>query len=70
MKDILAAGKKPATVLTSADIAVSPASITLERIGAPEELDRRQEIYEFSTAGDLERFVQISLQAIRQEVLR
>jgi electron transfer flavoprotein beta subunit len=65
MKDILAAGKKPVTLFSSADIPIALGSVDLEQIKAPEQLDRKKEIYELSNPGDLDAFVQAALQAIR-----
>lgn len=55
MKDILAAGKKPATVDAISDV-ITP-SIDVIETKAPPHVDRAGEVYEMSTDGDFDKFV-------------
>ena len=64
MKDILAAGKKPATVTDAADYAIDT---TIEVIDtkAPEQKDRAQQVFDASADGGLDEFVQAAVAAIK-----
>ncbi|MEC4183265.1 electron transfer flavoprotein [Adlercreutzia sp. R21] len=55
MKDILAAGKKPAEVVPATDVA--QASVETVEVKAPEQVDRRQEIFDVSDEGGVASFV-------------
>jgi electron transfer flavoprotein beta subunit len=58
MKEILEAGKKSSTVLTAKDIGVVPMkTVEVIAISAPEEADRKHEIFDASVDGDLDKFV-------------
>ena len=64
MKDILAAGKKPATVTTADDYAVD-AVIEVVDTKAPEQKDRAQKVFDASEDGALDAFVQAAVAAIK-----
>lgn len=66
MKDILAAGKKPATIESLADAGATVEDVVeISEIKAPEMAPRRCEIFDLSTDGDLDKFVDAVAQAIR-----
>lgn len=65
MRDILAAGKKPATIVSASDVTVADTSIEVVQVKAPEQLQRACEIYDLSTDGDLDAFVKAAVAAIR-----
>jgi electron transfer flavoprotein beta subunit len=58
MKEILAAGKKPSTTWTSADlgVAVNP-TIDILDISAPLDADRKLQIFDASVQGDVDKFI-------------
>ncbi|GHT78076.1 electron transfer flavoprotein FixB [Actinomycetota bacterium] len=55
MKDILAAGKKPATVLAAESASVSKLEVIQEL--APAQTDRKQIVFDAATEGDLDSFI-------------
>lgn len=55
MKEILAAGKKPSEVRDAGDLTVEQ-TIVVDSILAPEETERRLEIFDASVEGDLQKF--------------
>jgi electron transfer flavoprotein beta subunit len=55
MKDILAAGKKPMNNLAAADVTPNSLEVALEK--APDQADRRQEIYDTADENGLESFI-------------
>lgn len=59
MKDILAAGKKPATVWSLSDIGISPTVLSeTESVLAPKKTERRREIFEGNTDDVLDAFAE------------
>lgn len=66
MKEILAAGKKPSTVLSASDLGVSYAATTeIEEVRAPEAQARKLEIYDSAIDGDIGKFVSALQEALR-----
>lgn len=66
MKEILAAGKKPATAVQSADLSGVPAPVVeVVEVRAPEPQPRRLEIFDASVDGDVDKFVAALKEALR-----
>lgn len=66
MKEILAAGKKPATIEDAAAAGVTVNEVVeISEIKAPEMTPRKGEIYDLATDGDLDKFCDAVAQAIR-----
>ena len=58
MKDILAAGKKPTTVMAAADVEAIPgASVDVVEVCAPEPTARKKELFDAAEDGALDAFV-------------
>ena len=66
MKEILAAGKKPKSVMGAADVGIE-AVATLEtvEVKAPEVAARKQEIFQFANDGDMNKFAAAVAAAVR-----
>lgn len=66
MREILAAGKKPATVTDAAAAGVATdGAISISKIEAPELADRKRQIFDMKTDGDLDAFIDAVAAAIR-----
>lgn len=66
MKEILAAGKKPAQVFAATDCGVSNEGITTtEDVRAPQSQERKLEIYDSAVDGDVDKFVTALVEALR-----
>ena len=66
MKDILAAGKKPVTSYSAAELGVSAAcGVQAENVLAPEPMPRKREVHEASDEAGIDAFVSAMLEAIR-----
>jgi electron transfer flavoprotein beta subunit len=58
MKDILAAGKKPVTVWTCADLGCMPKpGIEVQATWVPKPADRKNIVYDASVDGDVDKFI-------------
>ena len=66
MKEILAASKKPKSVMGAADVGIE-AVATLEtvEVKAPEVAARKQEIFQFANDGDMNKFAAAVAAAVR-----
>ena len=66
MREILAAGKKPASIQTLDELGVSiESSFAIEEVKAPELADRKNEIFDMSKDGDFDSFVAAVAEALR-----
>ncbi len=65
MRDILAAGKKPATILDAASVEVEAPRVEELQVKAPKQRERACSVYDLSKDGDLDAFVQAAVAMIR-----
>ena len=66
MKEILAAGKKPAQVLSAAECgAENEATMAVAEVCAPQAQARKLEIYDSAVDGDIDKFVSALAEALR-----
>lgn len=66
MREILAAGKKPANVSDAASAgAATESTVSINKVEAPELADRKRQVFDIKTDGDLDAFIDAVAAAIR-----